>query len=131
MRRAGTALMVSCAGYIGVVAVALGDTAVGPLAHLPADGGNGQIAGLPQDAGTVPGLLVPAPHPDRVPTPARRAARPVVHAPPTPPVATGAQLAKLATGGPGTRHPGATPQPGQKPRPGHAAGHPRHAAPLP
>ena len=51
---AGAGVTVLCAAYIGVVALGLSQTEVGPLLAVPA-GGNGQVAGFP-NADTVPGL---------------------------------------------------------------------------
>lgn len=56
LRLAGFAATTLCAGYIGIVAVGLSQTQVGPLLDVPA-GGNGLIAGFPDISGIVPGLL--------------------------------------------------------------------------
>jgi hypothetical protein len=56
MRLAGFAVTTLCAGYIGIVAVGLSQTQVGPLLDVPV-GGNGLITGFPDTSGIVPGLL--------------------------------------------------------------------------
>ena len=79
---AGAGMTVLCAAYIGVVALGLSQTEVGPLLAVPA-GGNGQVAGFP-NADTVPGLLAAG----GAPTTTRRPAAPV---------------RKVGTGGAGAR----------------------------
>ena len=60
VRRFAIALAVGAVLYLAAVVGALGDTSVRPGVEVPADAGNGQVAGFPQDPGT-PGLLTARP----------------------------------------------------------------------
>jgi hypothetical protein len=92
MRLAGYAVTTLCAGYIGIVAVGLSQTQVGPLLDVPV-GGNGLIAGFPNTSGIVPGLLasggsarLPAHTATRQPAGrARPVRKQVISTPPKPP----------------------------------------------
>ncbi len=133
VRYCGLALVASCAGYIGIVVVALNETGVGPMTQLPDDNGNDQIPGLEQGSGVVPGLLAPQPQAAVAPLPGIRAgvgARPTRSATrgSEPVVATESQLAKLAPTGPHQhRRKGAK----QKHHPRHGAGRPSASPHLP
>jgi len=83
-------LTISCAGYIGLVAVALGDSAVRLSVDLSGNEGNGQVAGLAEGSDVVPGILAATPPPPS--PPATPPAPPLPHGPAR---ATAARLVHL------------------------------------
>lgn len=91
----GAALALACVAYVGVVGVALGESAVHPPVTLPDEAGNGEVAGLVPGTG-MPGLLAGAPAgtTPALPSPGRTAPK---RAPRTA-TRTAARTAKASTG---------------------------------
>lgn len=73
VRRWGAAIGAAGVLYLAAVAGALGDTSVRPPVTVPADTGNGQVAGLQQGT-EVPGLLAEQPSATAAARPARSTA---------------------------------------------------------
>jgi hypothetical protein len=108
VRRCAVALAVGAALYVAAVVGALGDTSVRPGVEVPADAGNGQVAGFPQDPGT-PGLLTMRPAaPTHAPAPTPRP-RATATPKPTPKPSAGPTTTPAPSTSPSTTAPGSSP----------------------